>query len=52
MMPFYFLVAFVAFALAAFFAAGLAALPHGFLAAHPPFCAIFFTSLPNSFNSI
>jgi len=32
------------FALAAFLAAGLAALPQGFLA-HPPFCAITLTSL-------
>jgi len=37
------------FALAGFFAAGLAELPHGFLAAQPPFNAIVFTSFHNTF---
>jgi len=43
MISFYFLVDFEVFALAVFFAAGLAELPHGFLAAQPPLCAISFT---------
>jgi len=37
------------FVLAVFFAAGFAELPHGFLAAQPPFGAIVFTSFHNSF---
>jgi hypothetical protein len=41
--PRYFLVIFEGLTLAAFFAAGLAELPHGFLDAHPPFCAMLFT---------
>jgi hypothetical protein len=43
MVSFYFLAVFEDFALAVFFAAGLAELPHGFLAAQPPLGAILLT---------